>query len=396
MNDNIILNQFNSKSILYSLLTISPQILKGESFTNKTIIWSLGIIIYYILFKEYPFNGNTEYQIIKEIESKKLLNPIYDEELNDLVNKMLKINENERISWNDYLLHPFFKKNFETFNFPEFNYMCKNHYEPFELYCINCKLNICKLCKDNHNGHQMILFSNIGLTESELNQMENQIKIFDNNINNLNKIKTDVENVINKIKMINNNNSIYEDNLKDNYKEYYISCLKLINKQLKSIGNITFIKSYKFDYNNSDLIYKFTMKQDNEKSRMICKKLINNIEKNKNNTSPFKYLKQTKYDSELFIFEPSSISNSFIKRMKKELIEYFKNESYGIFIFSFIDNVLRGAIEGPPNTPYQNGIFFFSMHYPSDYPFKPPQFRFITKNIHPNIHLNGLVSIDIL
>ena len=110
LNDNNILNEINSKNVFNSPPTKSPQILKGEPFTNKTIIWSLGIIIYYLLFKEYPFNGKTEYQIIKEIESNKSLNPIYDEELNDLVNKMLKINENERISWNDYLLHPFFQK----------------------------------------------------------------------------------------------------------------------------------------------------------------------------------------------------------------------------------------------------------------------------------------------
>ena len=53
-DNNNILNEFNSKIIIYSLLTISPQILKGESFSNKTIIWSIGIIIYYMLFKEYP------------------------------------------------------------------------------------------------------------------------------------------------------------------------------------------------------------------------------------------------------------------------------------------------------------------------------------------------------
>ena len=110
LNDNNILNEINSKNVFNSPPTKSPQILNGELFTNKTIIWSLGIIIYYLLFKEYPFNCKTEYQIIKEIESNKLINPIYDEELNDLVNKMLIIKENERISWNDYLLHPFFQK----------------------------------------------------------------------------------------------------------------------------------------------------------------------------------------------------------------------------------------------------------------------------------------------
>ena len=192
---------------------------------------------YYLLylFKEYPFNGKTGYQIIKEIESNKLLNPIYDEELNDLVNKMLKINENERISWDDYLLHPFFQKNFETLKLPEFNFICKDHLSSFRLYCVNCKVNICDSCQNNHKKHQMILFSDIGLSQSELNKMENLIKTFENNINYLNKIKTDVESVINKMKLINKNNMIYDDNSKENYKEYYISCLNLINKQLEQI-----------------------------------------------------------------------------------------------------------------------------------------------------------------
>jgi hypothetical protein len=38
----------------------------------------------------------------------------------------------------------------------------------------------------------MILISDIGLSQSELNQMENLIKTFENNINYLNKTKTDV------------------------------------------------------------------------------------------------------------------------------------------------------------------------------------------------------------
>jgi len=61
-------NKINSKTnINNDYLTISPQILKGKKFSNKTDLWSLGIIIYYLLFKEYPFNGNVEYQIIKDI-----------------------------------------------------------------------------------------------------------------------------------------------------------------------------------------------------------------------------------------------------------------------------------------------------------------------------------------
>ena len=51
-----------------------------------------------MLFKEYPYNGRGEYQILKEINSNKKLKSSDNEELNDLLNKMLKINVNERIS----------------------------------------------------------------------------------------------------------------------------------------------------------------------------------------------------------------------------------------------------------------------------------------------------------
>ncbi len=88
---------------------------------------------------------------------------------------------------------------------PEFNVLFKYHLFSFKLYYVNCKVNICDLCKNNHKKHQMILFSDIGLSQSELNRMENLIKTFENNINNLNKIKTDVESIINEIKLINKN-----------------------------------------------------------------------------------------------------------------------------------------------------------------------------------------------
>ena len=33
---------------------------------KKSDDYSLGIIIYYILFREYPYQGNTEYLIVKK------------------------------------------------------------------------------------------------------------------------------------------------------------------------------------------------------------------------------------------------------------------------------------------------------------------------------------------
>lgn len=51
---------------------------------------------------------------------------------------------------------------------------------------------------------------------------------------------------------------------------------------------------------------------------------------------------------------------------------------------------------GPPDSPYSGGIFFLQIHFPTDYPFKPPKVNFTTKIYHPNINSNGSICLDIL
>ena len=67
-----------------------------------------------MLFKEYPYNGKNEYQIIKQINSNKKLKHSGEKELDDLINRMLKINQNERITSDDYFNHNFFKNDFQN------------------------------------------------------------------------------------------------------------------------------------------------------------------------------------------------------------------------------------------------------------------------------------------
>ena len=74
-----------------------------------------------MLNKEYPYNGQTEMLLFKDINSGKKLKKCDNEELNDLINKMLKINVNERISWEEYFNHSFFNNQFNQLDLPLFN-----------------------------------------------------------------------------------------------------------------------------------------------------------------------------------------------------------------------------------------------------------------------------------
>ena len=51
---------------------------------------------------------------------------------------------------------------------------------------------------------------------------------------------------------------------------------------------------------------------------------------------------------------------------------------------------------GPEDSPYTGGVFFLNIHFPTDYPFKPPKVTFVTRIYHPNINSNGGICLDIL
>jgi len=64
----------------------------------------------------------------------------------------------------------------------------------------------------------------------------------------------------------------------------------------------------------------------------------------------------------------------------------------GIHVIFDESNIMRASamIIGPKDTPYEDGILFFSIQFPNDYPFSPPQVYYISTSrirVHPNLYV---------
>ena len=254
----------------------SPELLNGEIINSKIDIWSLGIIIYYLLNKEHPYTGKTEVLILNNIKSGKKLKLSDDDLLNDLIIKMLKFNVSERISWDEYFNHPFFKENNDVgnsnFKIPFFNFNCDKHSKVFNNYCVDCKKNICNKCLKEHLSHQIIPFNEIGLKKDEIDKMENIFKEIDENIISFNKIKENIENLLLKMKLIQEKESVYDNDIKNNYKEYYLNYLEMINNNIKKnnikYDEITLINLSKIKHKN-EIICTYDIEKEDENIQIL-------------------------------------------------------------------------------------------------------------------------------
>ena len=91
----------------------APEILKGQNYNIECDLWSLGIIIHVLLFRNYPYQGKTFSAVKNNIDTFKnkkieFSNKPEDKYINDLIKKLLIINPKERLTWEEYFSHPFF------------------------------------------------------------------------------------------------------------------------------------------------------------------------------------------------------------------------------------------------------------------------------------------------
>ncbi|KAL7501163.1 hypothetical protein ACHAWT_011024 [Skeletonema menzelii] len=86
------------------------------------------------------------------------------------------------------------------------------------------------------------------------------------------------------------------------------------------------------------------------------------------------------------------------KGINKELVDLGKDPPANCSAGPVGDDMFhwQATIMGPDESPYAGGVFFLDIHFPADYPFKPPKVHFTTRIYHCNINSNGGICLDIL
>lgn len=108
-------------TICGTITTVAPEVLKGGYYDKKIDLWSLGMVIYELIYQINPF------ETFQDVLNKEIKFPENnDKELIDLLKCLLKREVNERYGIDEYLNHPYFKK--EEFEIVE-KEMIQNNYQ---------------------------------------------------------------------------------------------------------------------------------------------------------------------------------------------------------------------------------------------------------------------------
>jgi serine/threonine protein kinase len=101
------------REVFRTLSYMAPEILMEDYHDLKCDLWNLGVILYNLYFREYPYpNAKSKFALINHINNygQKYFRKSEDKDFDDLISRLLIKNPEERISWEEYFNHPFLPK----------------------------------------------------------------------------------------------------------------------------------------------------------------------------------------------------------------------------------------------------------------------------------------------
>jgi len=99
---------FSTNTHLGTPATMAPEIIMNYPYNEKSDLWSVGVMMYQLYYRKVPYDGNTEQEVLNNINNCISFSMPEDEKFADLINRLLVVNVQNRISWDEYFEHPFF------------------------------------------------------------------------------------------------------------------------------------------------------------------------------------------------------------------------------------------------------------------------------------------------
>jgi hypothetical protein len=144
-------------------------------------------------------------------------------------------------------------KNHNIIDYDYISYICQNHYDSYSKYCKYCKMNICMHCEGDHSNHTKIYLGDIIQNKKDLNSQLDELKTF------IDKFNEDINKIIEIINEVKENLNLYykiKKDLIDNYDNRNKNYELLINLE-EIYNNNEIINDINKIYNHKDIIYKF-------------------------------------------------------------------------------------------------------------------------------------------
>lgn len=191
--------------------TMAPEIMMNQPYNDKSDLWSIGVMMYQLHYKEIPYPGFNEKAILDKICRNCTRKHPNDQQFRDLLNRLLVMNPNQRISWNDYFNHPFFQG-----NAPQKKEIRYTKISDFNLgFNVDKNMFECFIAKDNSKNKNVLIKSYSNELINNNNQLfSDELALFQSFKGNQSVLK-----IIDLYKENNRTNLVFE----------YIECQSLFN-----------------------------------------------------------------------------------------------------------------------------------------------------------------------